>query len=173
MNPDFKKHLKECKYVPWARGHNIDCSLIFVAPLFPHHLRPHCNSYLIPHLVSLQSQTYSWLRSRCVACFMEGVSVVGCGGEVCGGAAEGVGYCRGLSADIFMYCRGMFWSATTKRDISRPSHQGSGRKECLSLNSMQLQVQPRRTHTVTIPPLPSWACKSSSSETKGICWVQV
>lgn len=44
-----------------------------------------------------------------MVCFMEGVSVVGCGGKACGGgAAGGVGYCRELSVDIFMYCRGMF-----------------------------------------------------------------
>lgn len=43
-----------------------------------------------------------------MVCFMEGVSVVGCGGKACGGAGGGVGYCRELSVDIFMYCRGMF-----------------------------------------------------------------
>lgn len=45
-------------------------------PLFPHHLRLHCNSYLTPHLVSLQSreglltvqQMCSTFYGRCEDC---------------------------------------------------------------------------------------------------------
>lgn len=61
------------------------CSLTFVAPLFPHHLRLHCNSYFTPHLASLQSR--AWLLTvqqmcgmfygRCECCR---VQQWGCGG---------------------------------------------------------------------------------------------
>lgn len=86
------------------------------------------------------------------------------------GAAGGVGDRRVLSGDIFMYCRGMFWTATTKHNISWSSHQGKRREECLrgqSINSMQLQVQSHCTQSATIPPLSGGADKSSSPETKG------
>lgn len=59
------------------------------------------------------------------------------------GAGGGVADRRVLSGDIFMYCRGMFWTAE-KQNISWLSHQGKRRKECLrrqSINSMQLQAQ--------------------------------
>lgn len=88
---------------------------------------------------------------------MEGVSVAGCGGGAGGRGVAGVfGNHRVLSGDIFMYCRGMFWSATTKPNISRSSHQGMKRKErewgqCIS--SMQEQVQSHCTQTATITSL--------------------
>lgn len=92
---------------------------------------------------------------------MEGVSVAGCGGPAVGGCW---GCWRPQGAewrDIFMYCRGMFWTATTKHNISWLSHQGEGKEKKKkrkslrgqSINSMQLQVRSHWTQSGTIPPL--------------------